>query len=222
MLEATRLLATVLALSGCAATASYPGAWSPVVKTDDCRVVAGRYGNLASAVFPTEIEPPRLTTVFSALQRGTLWPFRPDQSEQASGMGGALPTLGNVTSVTLGVEQNKLTATFATSEPQELQLVFTNFHMGSYPVLTAAVSAPFTKPSDLSHRYICPGGLSGLITFLEQPAGVPSGTMKRPAEARISLFKASDGSLVVRWATASTSLGGYDSDVWLRYPPTAD
>jgi hypothetical protein len=62
MLEAARLLATVslLALSGCDATASYPGAWSLVLKPDDCQVVAGTYRNFPSSVVPKEIEPPSL------------------------------------------------------------------------------------------------------------------------------------------------------------------
>lgn len=227
MLKAARLLATVclLALSGCAATASYPGGWSPVVKTDDCRAITGRYGNQAAEVFPLEANPPSLTTVFSAVQRGTLSSFSSARGEPPPGTAG-VSTLANVASVDLRVEPATLTATFATIEGQTLQLVFKRLHQGPYPLLdatAAAVAAP-SKATDFSYTdlYICPGGLSGLITFLAQAAGTPSSATKMPAESRIALFKASDGSLIVRWAMASTHLGGYDSEVWLRYPLILD
>jgi hypothetical protein len=66
MSAVSRILAavTLLAVSGCAATNSYPGEWSSIIKTQDCRVVAGKYGNVASAVSPPETEPLPLIAVF--------------------------------------------------------------------------------------------------------------------------------------------------------------
>jgi len=210
-LDASRWLAAtaLLALSACSAITPYPDAWSPLVKTDDCSAVTGKYGNVAAGVFPPEAQSPTLTEVFSALEQGIADLER--RFGLSSWRGGALLPLAEVTSVELQADRDRLIARFVSPKPEVVSLVFSAYRREVIAYI----------PVGYGH-YLCPGGLSPLITFLAQPAGAPFNATTRPAETRVSLLPATDGSLVVRWATASSALGGYDRAVWLRYPPRID
>jgi hypothetical protein len=206
----------MLTLCGCVTTTDpvhYPETWAPIesVKTaDGCPRLDGIYSNLAIETVPKELgEPPKMTELFARLGRG-VGPTTPKASGQL------WPEAADAVAVLIRQTPEAMTVTFVGDKAEETTLNFRRYHFNwsekryddlftCYQEESGARLRFFAEPE--SHR-----GVGAFIYFED-------------VGTSMLLLKASDGSLVVQWSTAtlgiSTVVLGSNQrfkSVWWRFP----